>query len=65
MGTGAVYVTLSGLKEHSQILTDVETFFFFLNMFFFLLNTTTLALQAIRAFLPFSLSLLLLMRGNG
>jgi hypothetical protein len=47
MGTGAVYVTLSGVKEHSKVLTNVETAFFFLNMFFFLLNSTTLALQAI------------------
>ncbi|KAH9856069.1 voltage-dependent anion channel-domain-containing protein [Lenzites betulinus] len=45
MGTGAVYVTLSGLKEHSTTLTNVETFFYFLNMALFLLNVTTLAIQ--------------------
>lgn len=47
MGTGAVYVTLSGLKEHSTVLTHVETVFYFLNIALFLLNTTTLLLQAI------------------
>ncbi|KAI0632605.1 voltage-dependent anion channel-domain-containing protein [Trametes polyzona] len=45
MGTGAVYVTLSGLKEHSSTLTHVETFFYFLNMALFLLNVMTLAIQ--------------------
>ncbi|KAI8992735.1 voltage-dependent anion channel [Trametes punicea] len=45
MGTGAVYVTLSGLKEHADDLTHVETFFYFLNMSLFLLNITTLAIQ--------------------
>lgn len=49
MGTGAVYVTLSGLKEHSSALTVVETGFFFLNITLFLLNTMTLLLQAIGA----------------
>ncbi|KIK69875.1 hypothetical protein GYMLUDRAFT_150500 [Collybiopsis luxurians FD-317 M1] len=47
MGTGAVYVTLSGIKAHSSALTTVETVFFFLNMTLFLLNTTTLLTQAI------------------
>ncbi|KAJ3790213.1 voltage-dependent anion channel [Lentinula aff. detonsa] len=47
MGTGAVYVTLSGLKEHSPTLTTVETIFYFLNISLFLLNTTTLMTQAI------------------
>ncbi|KAM5534137.1 hypothetical protein V8D89_012157 [Ganoderma adspersum] len=47
MGTGAVYVTLSGLKEHSTTLTNVETFFYFLNMALFLLNVTTLAIQLV------------------
>ncbi|KAH9926628.1 voltage-dependent anion channel-domain-containing protein [Epithele typhae] len=47
MGTGAVYVTLSGLKEHSQTLTNVETVFFFMNIALFLLNTITLLLQVI------------------
>lgn len=50
MGTGAVYVTLSGLKEHSTVLTNVETFFYFLNIALFTLNTTTLLLQFIREF---------------
>jgi tellurite resistance protein TehA-like permease len=50
MGTGAVYVTLAGLKNHSPALTSVETFFFFLNMALFLLNTSTLGLQAIRKY---------------
>jgi len=57
MGTGAVYVTLSGLKEHTEILTDAETYFYFLNMFFFLLNTITLALQAMRTSDTFDLAL--------
>ena len=48
MGTGAVYVTMSGLKQHSTVLTNVETFFFFLNIALFVLNTTTLLLQLIR-----------------
>ena len=48
MGTGAVYVTLSGLKQHSETLTRVETFFFFLNISLFLLNSLTLLLQLIR-----------------
>ena len=47
MGTGAVYVTMSGLKQHSSVLTNVETFFFFLNLALFILNTTTLLLQFI------------------
>ncbi|KAI0742252.1 voltage-dependent anion channel-domain-containing protein [Daedaleopsis nitida] len=47
MGTGAVYVTLSGLKEHSTTLTHVETFFYFLNMALFVLNTMTLLIQFI------------------
>ncbi|KIK52699.1 hypothetical protein GYMLUDRAFT_233276 [Collybiopsis luxurians FD-317 M1] len=47
MGTGAVYVTLSGLKAHSSALTTVETVFYFLNMSLFLLNTITLFVQAI------------------
>lgn len=47
MGTGAVYVTLSGLKEHSSALTTVETIFYFINISLFLLNSTTLLLQAI------------------
>lgn len=46
MGTGAVYVTLAGLKQHpGHPLTVVETVFYFLNMALFLLNTTTLLLQ--------------------
>jgi hypothetical protein len=50
MGTGAVYVTLSGIKEHTRALTIVETIFYFINIALFLLNTTTLLLQAIRMF---------------
>ena len=51
MGTGAVYVTMSGLKNHSPVLTTIETIFYFINISLFLLNTTTLLLQAIR--MPF------------
>ena len=50
MGTGAVYVTLSGLKQHSDTLTHIETFFFFLNIALFLLNITTLLLQLVCEF---------------
>ena len=53
MGTGAVYVTLAGLKRHpGQGLTVVEAVFFFLNMFLFVLNTSTLLLQLICKFDP-------------
>ncbi len=49
MGTGAVYVTLAGLKLHpGKSITIVETAFYFLNMILFLLNTSTLLLQLIR-----------------
>lgn len=48
MGTGAVYVTMAGLKSHASALTTVETVFFFINIFLFLLNSFTLLLQAIR-----------------
>ncbi|KAK7677832.1 hypothetical protein QCA50_019144 [Cerrena zonata] len=47
MGTGAVYVTLSGLKSRSPALITVETIFYFLNIALFLLNSTTLLLQAL------------------
>ncbi|KAF5388724.1 hypothetical protein D9757_004805 [Collybiopsis confluens] len=47
MGTGAVYVTLSGITARSPTLTLVETVFYFLNMSLFLLNTLTLLTQAI------------------
>ncbi|KAF5372070.1 hypothetical protein D9758_004989 [Tetrapyrgos nigripes] len=47
MGTGAVYVTLSGIKDRNSTLTTIETIFYFLNMALFLLNTMTLAIQAI------------------
>ena len=47
MGTGAVYVTLSGLKGHPGLLTHVETVFFFINLSLFLLNSSTLLLQAL------------------
>jgi hypothetical protein len=50
MGTGAVYVTLSGLQVRPNALRHVETIFFFLNMVLFLLNTSTLLLQAICKF---------------
>jgi len=54
MGTGAVYVVLSGLKNRSPVVGLVETIFYFLNIVLFLLNTTTLVLQAIRMFQPVS-----------
>ncbi|KAL0960556.1 hypothetical protein HGRIS_005592 [Hohenbuehelia grisea] len=47
MGTGAVYVSLSGLKFHPKAITTLETIFFFLNLILFVLNTSTLVLQAI------------------
>jgi len=47
MGTGAVYVTLSSLKERASFLRHVETVFFFINMALFLLNSMTLLIQAI------------------
>ncbi|KAF9046254.1 voltage-dependent anion channel [Panaeolus papilionaceus] len=47
MGTGAVYLTLSGIKDHSPLLVHVETVFFFINLAIFFLNCTTLFLQAI------------------
>lgn len=57
MGTGAVYVTLAGLKQHpGHPLTIVETVFYFLNIALFLLNTSTLLLQLLctcRLSLPF------------
>lgn len=50
MGTGAVYVTLAGIKQHpGHVLTIIETIFYFLNMALFLLNTSTLLLQFISA----------------
>lgn len=52
MGTGAVYVVLSGLKNRSPAVAAIETAFYFLNMVLFFLNTTTLVLQAIRTFWP-------------
>jgi hypothetical protein len=48
MGTGAVYVTLSGLKDHESVYTTFETIFYFINIALFVLNTSTLILQAIR-----------------
>ena len=51
MGTGAVYVTLSSLKDHpGNALTTVEKIFFFLNIALFLLNSSTLLLQLICEF---------------
>jgi len=49
MGTGAVYVVLSGLQPDLRLsgMVTLETIFFFLNMAFFLFNTTTLLIQAI------------------
>ncbi|KAF8657318.1 hypothetical protein AX16_002240 [Volvariella volvacea WC 439] len=47
MGTAAVYVTLSGLEDRSEIVHSIETGFYFLNMALFFLNTVTLILQAI------------------
>ena len=47
MGTGAVYVTLSGLKSRSDALVTVETVFYFLNIILFLLNSSTLLIQAV------------------
>lgn len=47
MGTGAVYVTLSGIKYRNHALSTLETIFYFLNIALFLLNTSTLFLQAI------------------
>jgi hypothetical protein len=49
MGTGAVYVTLAGLKGHPGPLTNVEAIFFFINLSIFILNSSTLLLQAICA----------------
>ncbi|KAL0961491.1 hypothetical protein HGRIS_006432 [Hohenbuehelia grisea] len=46
MGTGAVYVLLSGMHYHWPVLTRVETGFYILNLFLFVVNTTMLALQA-------------------
>lgn len=49
MGTGAVYVTLAGLKQHPRTLTTVETVLFFLNLSLFLLNSSTLFFQVLCA----------------
>ncbi|PBK76133.1 hypothetical protein ARMSODRAFT_1051781 [Armillaria solidipes] len=46
MGTGAVFVTLSGLKEHPSWLTSVETGFWSLDMAIFLFNAIILLVQA-------------------
>jgi hypothetical protein len=51
MGTGAVYVTLSGLKVHPGPITNVEAAFFFINLSLFILNSSTLLIQALCAFL--------------
>ncbi|KAJ8519350.1 hypothetical protein ONZ45_g3704 [Pleurotus djamor] len=47
MGTSAVYVTLSGIRARSDILTTTETVFYVLNIILFTINTTTLLLQAL------------------
>jgi hypothetical protein len=52
MGTSAVYVTLSGLKDRPQFIIDFEHFFFFLNLAVFVLNLSTLILQACRELTP-------------
>ena len=60
MGTGAVYLTLSGLKQRPHGLVIVELIFYFLNMFLFCMNSITLLLQAIRTSLnPYFVFLLL------
>ncbi|KAI0040324.1 hypothetical protein FA95DRAFT_1503014 [Auriscalpium vulgare] len=48
MGTGAVYVCLSGIKtsQHSSLF-HLETAFYFLNLTLFALNSITLFLQAV------------------
>ena len=66
MGTGAVYVTLSGLKRHPGVFTTIETIFFFINLSLFLLNSSTLLLQVLCAINLFSaLSLSLSHYGHG
>ncbi|KZV64733.1 hypothetical protein PENSPDRAFT_656325 [Peniophora sp. CONT] len=47
MGTGAVYVSINGLKQQSSALRTVETVFFFLNLVLFCINVSTLAIQAV------------------
>ncbi|VDB94276.1 unnamed protein product [Peniophora sp. CBMAI 1063] len=47
MGTGAVYVSINGLKQQSSAQRTVETVFFFLNLVLFCINVSTLALQAL------------------
>ncbi|THH28722.1 hypothetical protein EUX98_g5462 [Antrodiella citrinella] len=47
MGTGAVYVTLSGLKSRSPALVTLEAIFYFINLILFSLNCSTLLIQAI------------------
>ena len=54
MGTGAVYVTLSGLKVHPGPITHIETVFFFINLSLFILNSSTLLIQALCAILVLS-----------
>jgi hypothetical protein len=45
MGTGAVYVTLSGVRGRFHGLVIIETVFYFINMALFIVNSTTLMLQ--------------------
>ncbi|KIY73632.1 hypothetical protein CYLTODRAFT_434029 [Cylindrobasidium torrendii FP15055 ss-10] len=47
MGTGAVYVCLSGIKGHPDFLTPIEVTAFIINLTLFCINTTMLLLQAI------------------
>ncbi|KAH9480669.1 Malic acid transport protein [Psilocybe cubensis] len=47
MGTSAVYLVFSGIKDRPIALHRIEVGFFFMNMALFILNTLTLILQAI------------------
>ncbi|KAI0028289.1 voltage-dependent anion channel [Vararia minispora EC-137] len=47
MGTGAVYLTLSGLNQRWPVFRTIETVFFFINLVLFFVNISTLTLQAI------------------
>jgi hypothetical protein len=48
MGTGAVYVTLSGVYNHLHGLLIIEEIFYFLNIALFLINCNALLLQFFR-----------------
>ncbi|PPQ78757.1 hypothetical protein CVT25_010760 [Psilocybe cyanescens] len=47
MGTSAVYLVFSGIKDRPVALHRIEVAFYFMNMGLFLLNTLTLLLQAV------------------